>query len=154
MKSFIAVLVTSTLFLTGCSAVSSDDGIKLRSESENSAIRNSWYPIQSKECQLLVDSLSLVSIAIGSIETDYLLENMEKINSNLEETGMLVVPRLIELSQNTAEQSIRDYALEAIPVFSRLDELISEDTGGASGQIEFLSKMADLTGKVPDACKS
>jgi len=154
MKSFIAVLVTSTLFLTGCSAVSSDDGIKLRSESENSAIRNSWYPIQSKECQLLVDSLSLVSIAIGSIETDYLLENMEKINSNLEETGMLVVPRLIELSQNTSEQSIRDYALEAIPVFSRLDELISEDTGGASGQIEFLSKMADLTGKVPDACKS
>ena len=154
MKSFIAVLVTSTLFLTGCSAVSSDDGIKLRSESENSAIRNSWYPIQSKECQLLVDSLSLVSIAIGSIETDYLLENMEKINSNLEETGMLVVPRLIELSQNTAEQSIRDYALEAIPVFSRLDELISEDTGGASGQIEFLSKMADLTGKVPDACKT
>lgn len=154
MKSFIAVLVTSTLSLTGCSAVSSDYGIKLRSESENSAIRNSWYPIQSKECQLLVDSLSLVSIAIGSIETDYLLENMEKINSNLEETGKLVVPRLLELSQNTAEQSIRDYALEAIPVFSRLDELISEDTGGASGQIEFLSKMADLTGKVPNACKS
>lgn len=154
MKFFIAVLVTSTLSLTGCSAVSSDDGIKLRSESENSAIRDSWYPIQSKECQLLVDSLSLVSIAIGSIETDYLLENMEKINSNLEETGKLVVPRLLELSQNTVEQSIRDYAREAIPVFSRLDELVSEDTGGASGQIEFLSKMADLTGKVPDACKS
>lgn len=154
MKFFIAVLVTSTLSLTGCSAVSSDDGIKLRSESENSAIRDSWYPIQSKECQLLVDSLSLVSIAIGSIETDYLLENMEKINSNLEETGKLVVPRLLELSQNTVEQSIRDYAREAIPVFSRLAELVSEDTGGASGQIEFLSKMADLTGKVPDACKS
>jgi hypothetical protein len=154
MKFFVVVLVTSALSLTACSPVSSDDGIKLRTQSENDAIRNSWFPIQSEECQLLVDSLGLVSAAIGNIETDYLIENMSEIDSNLEETSRIVVPRLLELSQNTKEQSIRAYALEAIPIFSRLDELVLDEIDGAATQIGLLSKMAELTGRVPDACKS
>ncbi len=154
MKLLVSVLVTSALTLTACSVVASDDGIKPRTQSENDAIRNSWYPIQSEECQLLVDSLGLVSVAIGNIQTDYLIENMSEIDSNLEETSRIVVPRLLELSQNTMEQSIRAFALEAIPVFSRLDELVSDEIDGAATQIELLSSMAELTGKVPDACKS
>jgi hypothetical protein len=130
------------------------NGIALRTQSENEAIKNSWYPIQDEECQLLVDSLGLVSVAIGNIETDYLLENMSEIDTNLEETSRIVVPRLLELSQNTKEQSIRAYALEAIPVFSRLDELVSEEVDGTATQIGLLASMAELTGKVPDACKS
>jgi hypothetical protein len=154
VKLMAAVLTTSALILTGCSANSSNDGIALRTQSENEAIKNSWYPIQGQECQLLVDSLGLVSVAIGNIETDYLLENMSEIDTNLEETSRIVVPRLLELSQNTKEQSIRAYALEAIPVFSRLDELVSEEVDGTATQIGLLASMAELTGKVPDACKS
>jgi hypothetical protein len=154
VKFLVAVLVTSALTLAACSVNSSDDGIKLRTQSENDAIRNSWFPIQSEECQLLVDSLGLVSVAIGNIQTDYLLENMSDIDSNLEETSRIVVPKLLELSQNTKELSIRAYALEAIPVLSRLDELVSDKVDGAATQIGLLSSMAELTGKVPDACKS
>ncbi len=61
---------------------------------------------------------------------------------------------LLDLSQTTTEPSIREYALEAIPLFVQLGDLIAADSSESSSQIDFVNKMYALTGKVPDACKS
>jgi hypothetical protein len=83
-----------------------------------------------------------------------MLENMEQIKSNLELTGLMVTPKLFELSQTTLEPSIKAYALEAIPLFSQLGDVIADESSESSDQIDFLQRLSNLTGKVPDACKS
>jgi hypothetical protein len=148
------VIGVSLLTLSACTFVPAEEGLRPRTSEENNAITDSWYPIQSKECQLLVDSFGLVTAAIGNIESQYLLENMEQIKSNLEMTGVMVTPALVDLAQTTLEPSIQAYALEAIPLFSRLGDLIVDEIGETSNQIDFLQRLSDLTGKVPDACKS
>ena len=126
----------------------------MRTVEENNAITDSWYPIQSKECQLLVDSFGLVQAAIGSNDTQYLLDNMDKIKSNLEITGQIVSQKMFELSISTQEPSIRDYALEAIPFYAHLGDLIADSSSETSFNTAYLNQMYELTGKVPDACKS
>jgi len=144
----------SLLALSACTFVPAEEGLRPRTSEENNAITDSWYPIQSKECQLLVDSFGLVTAAVGNVESQYLLENMDQIKSNLETTGLMVTPALVDLAQTTFEPSIQAYALEAIPLFSRLGDLIADESGDSSSQIDFLQRLSDLTGKVPDACKS
>lgn len=153
---FLKVSIASLLmlFLSACTFVSSEDGLRQRSVEENNAITDSWYPIQSEECQLLVDSFGLVSAAVGNVDSKYLLENMDQIKSNLEMTGLMVTPMLYDLSQTTLEPSIKAYALEAIPIFSQLSKLIVDDGGETTNQVDFLQRLSNLTGKVPDACKS
>ena len=154
MKIKIIVSILSMLTLTGCTFVPSDESPRPRTAEENNAITDSWYPVQSKECQLIVDSFGLVTAAIGSIDDQNLLDNMDEINGNLEITGRVVSQKLLELSQSTLEPSIREYALEAIPVFVQIGNLIAEDSEDYSSLNEFINRMYELTGKVPDACKS
>lgn len=154
MKIKIIALIMSMSTLTGCTFVPADESPRPRTVEENNEITDSWYPVQSEECQLLVDSFGLVTAAIGSIDDPNLLENMDEINSNLEITGRIVSQKLLELSQSTSEPSIREYALEAIPVFVQLGDLINEDSGDYSSATDFIGKLYGLTGKVPDACKS
>jgi hypothetical protein len=142
------------LALSACTFVPAEEGLRPRTAEENNAITDSWYPIQSEECQLLVDSFGLVTAAVGNVESQYLLENMDQIKSNLEMTGLMVTPKLFELSQTTLEPSIKAYALEAIPLFSQLGDLIGDESGESSIQIDYLQRLSNLTGKVPDACKS
>jgi hypothetical protein len=151
-KLFASIL--GLLTLTACSFVPANESPKPRTAEENNAITDSWYPIQSEECQLLVDSMGLVQASIGSIDNQYLIENMDEIKSNLEITGRVVSQKLLELSQNTQEPSIREYALEAIPVYAQLGSLIADDSSDLSFQNDYINKMFNLSGKVPDACKS
>ena len=150
----LSTITLSILVLSGCTLVPSDEGARLRTSEENNAITDAWYPIQSKECQLLVDSFGLIGAAIGSPDNQNLLQNMDEIKQNLERTGEVVTRKLIELSMTTAESSIREYAIEAIPFFSQLGSLISDDSIQSEFQIDYLNRMQKLTGKVPDACKS
>ena len=154
MKIKIIVSILCMLTLSACTFVPADESPRPRTAEENNEITDSWYPVQSEECQLLVDSFGLVTAAIGSIDDPNLLKNMEEINSNLEVTGRIVSQKLLELSQSTSEPSIREYALEAIPVFVQLGDLINEDSGDYSSATDFIDKLYGLTGKVPDACKS
>ena len=150
----LILLAFFSVLITGCTFVSSEEGAKIRTVEENNAITDSWYPIQSMECQLFVDSFGLVAAAIGDLNSQYLLDNMDQIERNLQSTGEIVSQKLFELSLNTEESSIRTYALEAIPFFDSLKNLISDDTSDVNFQVESLNKMYELTGKVPDACKS
>jgi len=155
MKSRIALGLAVVFLLTSCSATSTSDDSSLRPRTlaENEAIRNSWYPIKSPECQLLVDSMNLIGAAIGGDELQYLAENMDEIKRNLEQAGRVTAAKVLELSLSTVEPSIRDWALEAVPIFASVSSMIIEDLGDTTGQIEFLTKLQKLTGKVPDACK-
>jgi len=151
--NFVGILLLSFV-LSACTFVPVEEGLRPRTAEENNAITDSWLPIQSEECQLLVDSFGLVTAAVGNVESQYLLDNMDQIKRNLEMTGLTVTPILYELSQTTLEPSIKAYALEAIPIFSQLGDLIADETGESSLQVEFLNRLSELTGKVPDACKS
>ena len=150
----LSTITLSILVLSGCTFVPADEGARIRSSEENNAITDAWYPIQSQECQLLVDSFGLVGAAIGSSDTQNLVENMDEIKQNLEMTGEIVTRKLIDLSMTTTESSIREYAIEAIPFFSQLGSLVGGDSVQSEFQIDYLNRMYELTGKVPDACKS
>jgi hypothetical protein len=81
---FVGILLLSFV-LSACTFVPVEEGLRPRTAEENNAITDSWYPIQSEECQLLVDSFGLVTAAVGNVESQYLLDNMDQIKSNLEE---------------------------------------------------------------------
>ena len=154
MKIRLIAITLSISALSACTFVPADEGARIRTAEENNAITDAWYPIQSKECQLLVDSFGLVGASIGSPDTQNLIENMDEIKRNLEVTGEIVSRKLIDLSLTTTEPSIREYAIEAIPFFSKLGSLIADDSSQATFQVDYLNRMYELTGKVPDACKS
>ena len=154
MKLRLIVITLSISALSACTFVPADEGARVRTKEENNAITDSWYPIQSKECQLLVDSFGLIGASIGSPDTQNLIENMDEIKRNLQVTGEVVSRKLIDLSLTTTEPSIREYAIEAIPFFSKLGSLIADDLSQETFQVDYLNKMYKLTGKVPDACKS
>ena len=148
--SFLLVLLT----LAGCSSPSDNSSLRPRTQAEEEAITNSWYPIANEECQLLVDSLNLIGAAIGSTDLQYLSDNMEEIKRNLEQVGKIVSVRVLELSLATTESSIRDYSIEAVPVFASLGSILAEDSEDFTAQMNYLTKLRKLTDRVPDACKS
>jgi hypothetical protein len=154
MKAKLLGILLLSFALSACTFVPAEEGLRPRTAEENNAITDSWYPIQSKECQLLVDSFGLITAAIGSVESQNLLENMERIKSDLEMTGLIVTPKLYDLSETTLEPSIKAYALEAIPIFSQLGGIIVDEAGEPLFDMDFLNRFSELTGKVPDACKS
>ena len=153
-KIDIYISLLSLIFVSGCSFTSDNSGLRQRTTAEAEAIRNQWYPVKNEECQVFVDSFNLATAAVGSADTKYLAENMEKINSNLEETALLTSTVIFKLSQTTREPSIREYALEAAPLFASLGSIIAEDSEDFTSQIEFLTKFKALGDKVPYACKS
>lgn len=154
MKMKLIATFLGLLILTACTVIPAEEGARPRTVEENNAITDSWYPIQSEECQLLVDSFGLILAAIGNDDGQYLLDNMDEIKSNLKMTGEIVAPRLYDLSQTTLEPSIKQYALEMIPLFVQLEGMIANDSGDTLFQVELTEKMSELLGKVPDACKS
>lgn len=154
MKAKLLCIVLLSFALSACTLVPAEEGLRPRSAEENNAITDSWYPIQSQECQLLVDSFGLITAAIGNIDSQSLLANMDQIKNNLEMTGLMVTPKLYDLSQTTLEPSIKAYALEAIPLFSQLGGVIADEASELPYDMEFLNRLSELTGKVPDACKS
>ena len=154
-KTITSFLLTISLILIpGCSTTSENSSLKPRTTAEEDAIRNSWYPIKNKECQLLVDSLNLIGAAIGSSDLQNLASNMEEIKRNLEQAGQITSMKVLELSLTTSEPSIREWALDAVPVFASLGSIIATDSEDFTSQMAFLTKLRNLTDKVPDACKS
>ena len=154
MKAKLLGILMLIFALSACTFVPVEEGLRPRTAEENNAITDSWYPIQSEECQLLVDSFGLITAAIGNIDSQSLLANMDQIKSNLEMTGLMVTPKLYDLSETTLEPSIKAYALEAIPVFVQLGSLILDEADEPSYNMDFLNRMSEITGKIPDACKS
>jgi hypothetical protein len=148
--SFVACLP----FLTACTISTQEEGLKIRTQAENEALVDSWYPIQSEECQLLVDSFGLISVAMGNGEMDYLMKNADEVKKDLLSTSIIVPPVLLELAQTTNEPSIKEYALEAIPIFTQLTDTLDKELNDFDTELGFLEKLANLTGRVPDACKS
>jgi hypothetical protein len=148
------ILSISLIVISGCSAPSDDSSLRPRTLAEEEAITNSWYPIANQECQLLVDSLNLIGAAIGSTDLQHLSDNMEEIKRNLEQVGKIASVRVLELSLATTEPSIRDYAIEAVPVFASLGSVLAEDSEDFTAQMNYLTKLRKLTDRVPDACKS
>ena len=153
-KTITSILLTISLILIpGCSTTSENSSLKPRTTAEEDAIHNSWYPIKNKECQLLVDSLNLIGAAIGSNELQYLADNMEEIKRNLEQAGQITSMKVLELSLTTSEPSIREWALDAVPIFASTSSWIIEDLDDTTSQMEHLIKFRNLTDRVPDACK-
>jgi len=148
------ILSISLIVISGCSAPSDDSSLRPRTLAEEEAITNSRYPIANQECQLLVDSLNLIGAAIGSTDLQHLSDNMEEIKRNLEQVGKITSVRILELSLATTEPSIREYAIEAVPVFASLGSIIAEDSEDFTAQMNYLTKLRKLTDRVPDACKS
>jgi len=148
------ILSISLIVISGCSTPSDDSSLRPRTLAEEEAITNSWYPIANQECQLLVDSLNLIGAAIGSTDLQHLSDNMEEIKRNLEQVGKITSVRILELSLATTEPSIREYAIEAVPVFASLGSIIAEDSEDFTAQMNYLTKLRKLTDRVPDACKS
>jgi len=138
----------------GCSSTPGDSNLKPRTAAEDDAIRNSWYPIKNKECQLLVDSLNLIGAAIGSSDLEYLADSMEEIKRNLEQAGQITSIKVLELSLTTKEPSIREWALDAVPIFASASSWIIEDLNDSTSQMKNLIEFRNLTDRVPDACKS
>jgi hypothetical protein len=154
-KTIISFFVLMSLFLvSGCSVTSDDSSLRPRTLAQEEAIRNSWYPIKNKECQLLVDSLNLIGAAIGSTDLEYLAGNMEEIKNNLEQAGQITSIKVLELSLTTKEPTIKEWALDAVPIFASVSSWIIEDLNDTTSQMENLVKFRDLTDRVPDACKS
>jgi hypothetical protein len=147
------LLTISLILIPGCSTTSENSSLKPRSIAEEDAIHNSWYPVKNKECQLLVDSLNLIGAAIGSNELQYLADNMEEIKRNLEQAGQITSMKVLELSLTTSEPSIREWALDAVPIFASTSSWIIEDLDDTTSQMEHLIKFRNLTDRVPDACK-
>lgn len=153
-KTITSILLTISLILIpGCSTTSENSSLKPRTTAEEDAIHNSWYPVKNKECQLLVDSLNLIGAAIGSNELQYLADNMEEIKRNLEQAGQITSMKVLELSLTTSEPSIREWALDAVPIFASTSSWIIEDLDDTTSQMEHLIKFRNLTDRVPDACK-
>jgi hypothetical protein len=154
-KTIISFFISISLFLvSGCSVTSDDSSLRPRTLAQEEAIRNSWYPIKNKECQLLVDSLNLIGAAIGNTDLEYLAGNMEEIKSNLEQAGQITSIKVLELSLTTKEPTIKEWALDAVPIFASVSTWIIEDLNDTTSQMENLVKFRDLTDRVPDACKS
>ena len=155
LKTIISFFISISLFLvSGCSVTSDDSSLRPRTLAQEEAIRNSWYPIKNKECQLLVDSLNLIGAAIGSTDLEYLAGNMEEIKNNLEQAGQITSIKVLELSLTTKEPTIKEWALDAVPIFASVSSWIIEDLNDTTSQMENLVKFRDLTDRVPDACKS
>jgi hypothetical protein len=148
------VLCGLSIFLTACSFEPQDSELRPRTEQENKAITDAWYPIKSEECQLIVDGFSLVTLAMGNGNEKYMLENADEIQQQLELTGDIVSKKFLELAKTTEEESIRDYLLEAVPLFAKLRNLLPSDSEDFETSLTYLEDWAALTGKVPDACKS
>ncbi len=144
----------SLFLVSGCSVTSDDSSLRPRTLAQEEAIRNSWYPIKNEECQLLVDSLNLIGAAIGSTDLEYLAGNMEEIKNNLEQAGQITSIKVLELSLTTKEPTIKEWALDAVPIFASVSSWIIEDLNDTTSQMENLVKFRDLTDRVPDACKS
>jgi hypothetical protein len=153
LKKFVTMFAIATS-LTGCSSSAESGALKPRTEKENQAIYDSWYPIKNEECQLIADSFSLIGSAIGSGEIDYLSQNMDEINERLRLGGDLASASLLDLSQKTIDDSIRAYTLEAVPILARIGDLIAEDSTDFGMQLDYLQDFMDLTGRVPNGCKS
>lgn len=150
----VCLSITGTLLLTGCSTSSSEDSLRPRTADENQSIRDSWYPIRNSECQLIVDSFALIAAAIGGDETKYLSENLEDIRRRLENTGEITSQTLLRLANQTNDESIKSYALEAVPVFARVGDILVDSDEDYLQQMNYLKKYSNLTGKVPNGCKS
>lgn len=150
------VLISCALFavLSACSFEEQDSGLKPRTEAENQAITDSWYPVKSEECQVILDAFGLVTLAMGNGDEKFLLDNPDKVQEQLEVTGSVVSKKFLELASNTKEASIRDFVLEAIPLFAKLDNLLPSDSEDFDASLAYLEDWAALTSKVPDACKS
>ena len=149
-----AVITLIFLVVSGCSIQSDNTDAKMRSPSENMQITNSWYPIKSQECKMILDSFALVTVALGSNEEEYLITHIDEIKKNLESAGKVTSTALLNLAQTTSEPSIREYALEAVPILAQMGSLVNTERVDASVQINILNKLVQLTERVPDACKS
>jgi hypothetical protein len=79
---------------------------------------------------------------------------MEEIKSNLEQAGQITSIKVLELSLTTKEPTIKEWALDAVPIFASVSTWIIEDLNDTTSQMENLVKFRDLTDRVPDACKS
>lgn len=157
MKRFalnFLLLISSLIALSACSFESNKSELRPRTELENQAINDLWYPIKNDECQLIVDGFNLVRLALGNGDFQYLLSNSDKIKIQLRTTGDVVSSRFLELAKNTADKSIREYVLEAVPIFAKLQNLTLVDLDDFENTLEYLEEWATLTEKVPDGCKS
>ena len=153
-KNIILLTLGLTLTLTACGTSSSSE-LRPRTVEENAAIQDSWFPVRNKECQLIVDSFTLVSAAVGGTDTQYLAENMSEIERNLKSAGAATSEALLRLSNSTDEPSIRSWTLRAVPIFAKLGMLTSATDDQSNDQIlSFFSELSQLVEDVPSACKS
>ena len=144
-----------TIGLTSCGTYDSASELKPKSAEEQDKIHNSWYPVKSKECQLIVDSFSLVSAAIGSASDENLLNNMDQINENLESAGKTTSTALLNLANTTSEPSIKNWALRAVPIFASVGSMVStSQSSGAKEMLSYFEGLSKLVEDVPDACRS
>jgi hypothetical protein len=96
----------------------------------------------------------LIGAAIGSSDLEYLADSMEEIKRNLEQAGQITSIKVLELSLTTKEPSIREWALDAVPIFASASSWIIEDLNDSTSQMKNLIEFRNLTDRVPDACKS
>jgi hypothetical protein len=153
----IVTLLLSAVLLTSCAIENSkptDNDLKPRTESENQAITDGWYPIKSEECQLFVDAYGLLGLALKESQEQTLSGNYEGAKESVEIAGSLIFERLSQLALTTSDESIREYATEALPLYQQVSSMFSVDNENFDAQLDFMDKFAQLTGEIPSGCKS
>jgi len=145
----------SGFVLSSCGVTQNNQGLKPKTAAEQQAIHNSWFPVKSKDCQLIVDSFALVKAAIGDASDQNLLNNINQINQNLKSAGKVTSTALLNLANTTDEPTIRSWALKAVPIFANIGNIGSENSNQSNDQIlSFMSDLSKLVEDVPSACSS
>lgn len=152
LVGIMSALVILSL-IVGCGSQDQKD-LRPRTQEENEAIHNSWYPVKSEECQVLVDSFILMSAAIGNDDIQYLAANLDQIKQNLIEAGKINSARLLELANTTQDVSIRNWALEAVPTFANLQIINSGSEEQMLDLNDYLLGLSKLVEDVPSGCRS
>jgi hypothetical protein len=155
MKSIWVFL--SIIFLTSCAFESPPSGestLKPRTESENQAITDAWFPIKNQECQAIVDAFGLMRLASMDAERYLATGDTVAAKQTIDTASEIVLERLSSLISSTTDESIRLYTLKSLPIFSQLSSYLTQEEGNFDDQLKFLEKWAELTGEIPSGCKS
>jgi hypothetical protein len=155
-KASLSIILVCLIIITGCGNTNELYNLRPKSVEEQQTIRDSWFPVKSFECQLIVDSFSLLTAAVGNDSLENLSQNMDQIEERLDSAGRATSTALLNLANTTSEESIRAWALKAVPIFSGFGDLIVSDVNSLASEemLQYLSDLSKLVEDVPYACRS
>ena len=140
------------LLLAGCSTHVPSTSPTPRTSAEKQAITNAWYPVKSADCQSIVNVFQAITADIGDPSTEHLATNMASVQAKLKMDWKIAGAIFRALAEYTREKSIRDWALEAAPIFEEQGRLMNSNN--ADAQDKAMQDFATISGTIPEACRN